>query len=147
MKTRLLKKYIAVPLIIALVLAAVPARSDVQAKTKYTLKINGTSVGFKLYKNKTAKAFKKKLPLSATMSKLNGNEIYYYADFKLPTKAKKVGKIKKGDIMLYGNDCIVIFYKSFSTPYSYTKIGRVSNTKKLAKCMKGSSVKVKFGKR
>ena len=39
MKTRLLKKYIAVPLIIALVLAAVPARNDVQAKTKYTLKI------------------------------------------------------------------------------------------------------------
>ncbi len=147
MNTRLLKKYIAVPLIIALVLAAVPARSDVLAKTKYTLRINGTNVGIKLYQNKTAKAFKKKLPLGVSMTKLNGNEIYHYVDFTLPTNAKKVKKIKKGDIMLYGNDCIVIFYKSFSTPYSYTKIGRVKNTKRLGKCVKGSSVKVKFGKK
>ncbi len=29
--------------------------------------------------------------------------------------------------MLYGNNCLVIFYKSFKTSDSYTKIGHIEN--------------------
>ena len=29
--------------------------------------------------------------------------------------------------MLYGNNCLVVFYKSFETSYSYTKIGHIEN--------------------
>ena len=29
--------------------------------------------------------------------------------------------------MLYGNNCLVVFYKSFDTSYSYTKIGHIEN--------------------
>lgn len=29
--------------------------------------------------------------------------------------------------MLYGNNCLVVFYKSFDTSYSYTKIGHIDN--------------------
>ena len=29
--------------------------------------------------------------------------------------------------MLYGSNCLVIFYKSFDTSYSYTKIGHIEN--------------------
>jgi hypothetical protein len=29
--------------------------------------------------------------------------------------------------MLYGNNCLVIFYKSFDTSYQYTKIGHIEN--------------------
>ena len=29
--------------------------------------------------------------------------------------------------MIYGNDCLVIFYKSFTSSYSYTKIGHIDN--------------------
>ena len=34
--------------------------------------------------------------------------------------------------MLYGNNCLVLFYKSFSTEYSYTKIGYIENPSNLA---------------
>ena len=33
--------------------------------------------------------------------------------------------------MLYGNNCLVIFYKSFDTSYSYTKIGHIDNLEDL----------------
>ena len=29
--------------------------------------------------------------------------------------------------MLFGNNCLVIFYESFDTSYSYTKIGHIDN--------------------
>ena len=29
--------------------------------------------------------------------------------------------------MLYTDNCLVIFYKSFDTSYSYTKIGHINN--------------------
>ena len=35
--------------------------------------------------------------------------------------------------MLYGNNCLVIFYKSFDTSYSYTRIGHIENLEDLNK--------------
>ncbi len=33
--------------------------------------------------------------------------------------------------MLYGNNTIVLFYEDFTTPYSYTRLGKVNNPKNL----------------
>ena len=42
--------------------------------------------------------------------------------------------------MLYGDNCLVIFYKSFDTSYSYTKIGHINNLPDLG----NDNVLVKF---
>ena len=81
--------------------------------------------------NATAEALEKHLPMTLEMNELNGNEKYRYMPFSLPTDAYSPGMIQVGDIMLYGDNCLVVFYKSFSTPNSYTKIGRIDNTAKL----------------
>lgn len=57
------------------------------------------------------------------MSELNGNEKYYYLVNKLPTASEQLGEIHAGDIRPYGDNCLVIFYKTFTSAYPYTRIG------------------------
>ena len=44
--------------------------------------------------------------------------------------------------MLYGNNYLVVFYKSFDTLYSYTKIGHIDNLPNLGI----DNINVKFEK-
>ena len=79
-----------------------------------------------LFDNEATKAFTSLLPLTINMTELNGNEKYYYLQSTLPTKADAIGKIQVGDRMLYGDNCLVLFYKTFNTTYAYTRIGRIN---------------------
>lgn len=96
-----------------------------------TLKINNQSFSIDLEDNETVQKFIELLPLTMDMQELNGNEKYYYMETSLPTNSENVGYIEAGDIMLFGDNCLVLFYKSFSTPYSYTCIGRMENVENL----------------
>ena len=97
-----------------------------------------------LYDSETVTAFTEMLPLTLNMSELNGNEKYYYLDDSLPTDSKRPSGIKEGDIMLYGSSCLVLFYESFSTSYSYTPIGHIDDPSGLAKALGKKSVEVTF---
>ena len=44
--------------------------------------------------------------------------------------------------MLYGSDCLVLFYDSFSTSYSYTKIGYLDNPEGLKNIVGNGTVNV-----
>ena len=47
--------------------------------------------------------------------------------------------------MLYGSDCIVIFYKDFETSYKYTKLGYIEDKEKLSEILKNNNeVKITF---
>ena len=89
--------------------------------------VGGKTYNAKIEENETAQSLVNMLPLELNMSELNGNEKYIYLDKTLPTNSYSPKHIEVGDIMLYGNDCLVVFYKSFDTPYSYTKIGHIEN--------------------
>lgn len=76
------------------------------------------------------------------MDELNGNEKYYYLSTSLPTNTQSVKNIEVGDIMLYGDDCFVIFYESFKTSYSYTRIGKIENPSSLKEDVGEKSIEV-----
>ena len=97
-----------------------------------------------LDENATATAFKAMLPLTVDMQELNGNEKLYRLPNKLPTKASNPGKIENGDLMLYGANTVVLFYKSFPTSYSYTRLGRINDPAGLASAVGSGSVVVTF---
>ena len=68
------------------------------------------------------------LPEKFTMTELNGNEKYYYLNSNMKNaNSVTVGQVQKGDVMLFGSDCLVIFYDSFETEFRYTKIGHIDN--------------------
>ena len=92
----------------------------------------------------TVTALTEMLPLTLDMSELNGNEKYYYLYTSLPSSPEKVGHISEGDIMLYGDSCLVVFYERFDTSYSYTKIGNISDTSELADALGKDGVTVTF---
>lgn len=54
------------------------------------------------------------------------------------------GNIKAGDIMLYGNNCLVLFYKGLHTSYSYTKMGHIEDVSGLIEALGNGNVILKF---
>lgn len=106
--------------------------------------INGKEFTAELSETKAAAEFSELLPLTFEMEELNGNEKCRYLSKKLTEESKKVGKIEKGDIMLFGKSCLVIFYKSFETPYSYTRIGKILNPDGLEKAAGSWDAEVSF---
>ena len=97
-----------------------------------------------LYDNSTTKELIKKFPITITMSDLNGNEKYYNFSKSFSTSSENVASINKGDIMLFGDNCLVIFYKSFSTRYKYTKLGYIKNTEDLENSFGKGDIEITF---
>lgn len=97
-----------------------------------------------LYDNSTTKELIKKFPITITMSDLNVNEKYYNFYKSFLTSSENVANINKGDIMLFGNNCLVIFYKSFSTRYKYTKLGYIKNTEDLENSFGKGDISITF---
>lgn len=112
---------------------------------KVTVTINGKTFTATLAENETAEAFTALLPMTLNMTELNGNEKYNYLDSNLPTDASNPETINTGDIMLYGSNCIVLFYKTFNTSYRYTRIGHIDDVEGLAEAVGSGNVSVVFG--
>lgn len=125
-----------------------PVQADTRAASSNTTKMKITvgSLVFTavLYDNPSATAFKARLPLTINMIELNGNEKYYDFHSPMPTNALVGGNIKAGDLMLYGSNVLVLFYKNFNSSYSYTKLGYVDNPTGLAHALGTGDLVVKF---
>lgn len=112
--------------------------------SKLKITVNSQTFTATLLDNNSAKAFKEMLPLTINMTELNGNEKYFDLLKSLPTNSSNPGTIQYGDLMLYGSKTLVLFYKSFSTSYSYTKLGRIDNPSDLTTALGLGNVTIKF---
>lgn len=119
-------------------------QTEETAMANLQITVNGSSFAVTLYDTEAARALLDKLPMTVTMHELNGNEKYCYMNESLSTSSQRVGQIRTGDLMLYGSDCLVLFYESFQTPYSYTTLGRVENAEGLAAVLGTGDVEVTF---
>lgn len=118
--------------------------SEEKMNKNVSLQVNGKTFKITLEENETTEELTKGLPLKMIMNELNGNEKYYDLNTMLPSNPTKVEEIKTGDVMLYNDNCLVIFYKDFKTTYSYTRIGKIENTEGLREALGTSSVEVEI---
>lgn len=120
--------------------------NEYDEKPSLEITVGGKKFSAVLYENETASALVENLPLTMDMHELNGNEKYYNLPFSLPTNTEPAEQINAGDIMLYGDNCIVLFYKSFNTSYSYTKLGYITDAELFAQSVGNSNVTVDISK-
>ena len=112
--------------------------------SKMKIKIGNRTFTATLDDNAATESFKSLLPMTVKMFELNGNEKYADLSRSLPTDASTPGNIQTGDLMLYGSSTLVLFYKTFSTSYSYTRLGRIDDVTGLADAVGSGNVSVTF---
>lgn len=120
------------------------AEHEASMENTMTVKVGDRAFVATLADTPTAAAFRKLLPLSVTMTELNGNEKYARLSVSLPIRPSTPTGIRTGDLMMYGATTIVLFYKSFPTTYSYTQLGRIADPAGLEAALGTGAVEVTF---
>lgn len=117
---------------------------EVETMNTITVTVGGVSFSATLNDSPAAQTLREALPLTLDMSELNGNEKYIYLDFSLPADAQAVDQLHAGDLMLFGSNCLVLFYESFPTTYTYTPLGTLDDPAGLAQILGTGDVTVTF---
>lgn len=108
------------------------------------IEVGGQSFRAVLRDNEAARAFAGRLPMTFSMEELNSNEKYAYMEEGLPMDSQNMGSVGAGDIMLFGSDCLVLFFESFQTSYSYTPIGYIEDADSFVNALPAGTVEVTF---
>lgn len=109
-----------------------------------TVEVGGQKFQASLYDNETVRALQERLPMTFEMEELNGNEKFHYLNEGLPANSENVGNIEAGDIMLFGSDCLVLFFEDFTTSFNYTRIGHIEEEEAFVSVLPGGTVEITF---
>ena len=120
------------------------AQEGTETMIPMTIQVGERQFEAALFNNTSTQALISQMPLTINMGEMNGNEKYYYLSTSLPTNTSRIGRIYTGDIMLYGSDCLVLFYEDFNTSYRYTRLGSVLDISGLALALGRGNVEVRF---
>ena len=111
---------------------------------KINLTVNNKTFSATLENNETTRALTSMFPMTLNMSDLHSNEKYNYLNSSLTTNSNTPSMINAGDIKLYGNNCLVVFYDNFRNSYSYTNLGKVDNVDDFVAELESGSVNIRF---
>ena len=126
--------------------AAAAANANTQGERRIWMAVGERRFAVTLADNEAARAFVAQLPLTLDMPDLNGNEKHVKLPKPLPASATRPGTIRNGDLMLWGADTLVVFYLTFDSPYSYTRLGRIEDAAALPQVLGRGQVRVTFAK-
>ncbi|ACB61106.1 hypothetical protein Exig_1651 [Exiguobacterium sibiricum 255-15] len=127
---------------------AVPVSTEVTQEIKESaimnITINGQVASVQLEDNATTKAILAEMPFTIQMDDLHQNEKYYYFDKSFPTQPQAIQSIEAGDVLLYQNNCLVIFYQAVEPVVPYTRIGKIHYFQDIRASFGNDSVSVQW---
>ena len=133
---------------VSLGIRAEPTAASVQARqaqgAAMQLTINHRSFTADLADTAAAQELRRLLPLTLTLQDHLGNEKHAPLPHSLPRNDHRPGRIEAGDVMLWQDQTIVVFYESFDSPYSYTRLGKVREAASLKAAMGIGAVSIRF---
>jgi hypothetical protein len=136
---------------LAQALAVPPAAAGAGANTpeerRAWMTVGERRFSITLADNEAARAFAALLPLTLDMPDLNGNEKHVKLPRPLPADASRPGTIHNGDLLLWGADTLVVFYLTFSSPYAYTRLGRIDDPAALPQVLGRGEARIVFTKK
>lgn len=125
-----------------------PGDSPVELKKAKEMRMwmeaGGKRFAVALADTEAARAFAARLPMTLDMTDLNANEKKFDLPENLPAKPSRPGTIRNGDLMLWGDNTLVVFYKTFDSAYSYTRLGQVDDPTGLMQALGRGEVQVQF---
>jgi hypothetical protein len=130
----------------AFVVPQTASAADTPSERRIWMSVGERRFAVTLADNDAARAFAAQLPLTVDMPDLNGNEKHVKLPKALPANASRPGTISNGDLMLWGADTLVVFYLTFDSPYSYTRLGRIEDAAALPQALGRAQARVNFSK-
>lgn len=137
-----MKKILFITGLILSILFEQPVQAQMYGVQRINIKVNHKLYSVVLENNVTAETFSRYLPMTLNMEDLHGIEKYTYLTEKLPAQPQCTDLLNVGDVMLWGDDCLVLFYNNASTVDGYTKIGHIENAEDLAVTLGKGSVNI-----
>lgn len=113
---------------------------------KLKLMIGSREFTATLADNAASRAFWDLLPLELDMIEMNGNEKYGNLPQSLPVDVYYPGTISTGDLLLWGNRTVVLFYETFPSSYGYTVLGRLDAPEDLAEAVGRGNIRITFAR-
>lgn len=126
--------------------ASAAPSTDKPEKNHMWMTVGERRFAITLANTEAAAAFVALLPLTLDMPDLNGNEKHVELPKALPTNASRPGTIRNGDLMLYGSRTLVVFYLTFDSAYSYTRLGKAEDPANLAKALGHGTARITFSR-
>ncbi len=131
-------------LFLIMIITTLPSNGNAQNNKKLKIIISNTTFTATLNDNETVDAFVNLLPMTVDMTEMGGYEKYHNLSNNLPGVASNPGTTHEGDLMIWSSNCLVLFYTTRSTSYSYIQLGRIDNTSGLREAVGRGNVQVTF---
>jgi hypothetical protein len=119
---------------------------EASAMETIVITVNGRAFSATLADTEAARQFAARLPMTLDMSELNGNEKYAFGDATYSIEGASVASpIEAGDLMLYEDDCVVLFYETHDNAlYSYVPLAKIDDPSGLGEVVGSGSAAVAF---
>ena len=92
-----------------------------------SIKMGTKSYKAKSTSTKTTQSFLESLPVTIQMNDVDGNQKYGCMYYKIANESAKTNKVKKGDVLLSGESCVISAYEDFKTINKYVVLGHIDN--------------------